>query len=58
MDYDLSPYPQRHGAFEPYVTALDVLANAGPQASAHVNARAVPWREMLARRAATAESRR
>jgi len=28
-----------------------VLANTGPEALAHVNARAVPWREMLARRA-------
>ena len=54
MDYDLSPYPQLHGAFEPYVTALDTLANLGPDAGAHVNARTVPWREMLARRAATA----
>jgi len=52
MDYDLSPYPQLHGAFEPYVTALDVLANTGPDALAHVNARTVPWREMVARRAA------
>jgi hypothetical protein len=52
MDYDLSPYPQLHGAFEPYVTALDVLANTGPGAAAHVNARAVPWREMVARQAA------
>ena len=49
MDYDLSPYPQRHGAFEPYVTALDLLANTGPEALAHVNARTVPWREMVAR---------
>ena len=52
MDYDLSPYPQLHGAFEPYVTALDTLANLGPAAGAHVTARTVPWREMLARRAA------
>jgi hypothetical protein len=51
LDYDLSPYPQQHGAFEPYVTALDLLANTGPEAQTHVNARAVPWREMLARRA-------
>jgi len=58
MDYDLSPYPQLHGAFEPYVTALDTLANLGPAAGAHVNARTVPWREMLARRAAAAEPAR
>jgi hypothetical protein len=58
MDYDLAPYPQLHGAFEPYVTALDVLANTGPQATAHVNARTVPWREMVARRAAAVEGAR
>lgn len=58
MDYDLSPYPQLHGPFEPYVTALDTLANLGPAAGAHVNARTVPWREMLARRAAAAERAR
>jgi hypothetical protein len=54
MEYDLSPYPQQHGAFEPYVTALDLLANTGPEAAAHVSARTLPWREMVARRAATA----
>ena len=58
MDYDLSPYPQLHGVFEPYVTALDTLANLGPAAGAHVNARTVPWREMLARRAAAVEPAR
>jgi hypothetical protein len=55
MDYDLTPYPQRHGPFEPYVTALDLLAHTGPEAPAHVTARTVPWREMVARRAAAAE---
>lgn len=49
MDYDLSPYPQRHGDFEPYVTVLDVLANTGPAASSLVGGATVPWREMLAR---------
>jgi WbqC-like protein len=58
MDYDLSPYPQQHGAFEPYVTALDLLANTGPDAAAHVNAHTVPWREMVARHAAVVDGRR
>jgi WbqC-like protein family len=58
MDYDLSPYPQQHGPFEPYVTALDLLVNTGPAASKHVGARLVPWREMVARRAAAAEAAR
>jgi len=58
MDYDRSPYPQLHGVFEPYVTALDVLANTGPAAADHVGGRTVPWREMVARRAAALESTR
>lgn len=58
MDYDLSPYPQLHGAFEPYVTALDTLANLGPDAGDHVRARTVPWRAMVARRAAAPEPTR
>jgi hypothetical protein len=48
MHYDDSPYPQLHGVFEPHVTALDVLANTGPAAPAHVQARTVSWREMVA----------
>ena len=48
LDYHLSPYPRQHGGFEPYVTALDLLANAGPEARAHVNGRMVPWRDMVA----------
>jgi hypothetical protein len=55
MDYDQTPYPQQHGAFEPYVTALDLLANTGPEAAAHVSAHRVPWREMVARRAVIAD---
>jgi hypothetical protein len=58
MDYDLSPYPQAHGAFEPHVTALDLLAHTGAAASAHVTARTVPWREMIARRARDVEAAR
>jgi hypothetical protein len=51
MDYDLSPYPQLHGEFEPYVTVLDVLANTGPAAGSLVGGSAVPWRQMVARQA-------
>jgi hypothetical protein len=58
MDYDLTPYPQAPGAFEPYVTALDLLAHTGPDAARHVVARTVPWREMVARRAAAGGSAR
>ena len=58
MDYDRSPYPQLHGVFEPYVTALDVLANTGPAAADHVGGRTLPWREMVARRAGVLECTR
>jgi hypothetical protein len=58
MDYDLSSYPQRHGAFEPYVTALDLLANTGPEAGAHVRVRTVPWREMVTRRGTAVQGAR
>ena len=40
------------------MTALDALANLGPAAGAHVSARTVPWRQMLARRAAAPQPAR
>ncbi len=50
VNYDLTPYPQLHGPFEPYVTVLDLMANTGGAAPAHIRATTVPWRAMLARR--------
>jgi hypothetical protein len=44
LDYDLCPYPQPHGQFDPFVTALDVLAHA-PDPLSHVHARLIPWRQ-------------
>lgn len=46
LDYDLSPYPQPHGEFDPYVTVLDVLAHA-EQPHRHIDATLVPWRQFL-----------
>jgi hypothetical protein len=46
LDYNLSPYPQPHGPFDPYVTALDVLAHASDPAAC-INADLVPWRKFL-----------
>jgi WbqC-like protein family len=44
MDYPLTPYPQLHGDFDPYVTVLDLIANVGlGQARAHLDSRAIPW---------------
>jgi hypothetical protein len=52
VDYSLSPYPQQHGAFTPYVSVLDLIANTGRDAGGHIQPRTTPWREFLARRAA------
>lgn len=47
LDYHKTPYPQLHGPFTPYVTALDLVANAGPEGARHINSPARPWREFL-----------
>ena len=48
LDYDLAPYPQPHGDFDPFVSVLDVLAHAAHPADC-IGARLVPWQEFLAR---------
>lgn len=48
LDYDLSRYPQPHGAFDPFVSVLDVIAHA-PDPLQFVDAALVPWRTFLAR---------
>lgn len=49
MDYALKPYPQLHGEFTPYVSALDLIANRGPAGAAEIGTRTCPWREFLDR---------
>lgn len=49
MGYDIPPWPQAHGAFTPYVTGLDLIANVAPGERAnHLGLRTIPWREFLA----------
>ena len=43
MEYRRTPYPQLHGAFDPHVSILDLIANAGPGAAAYLDSHAVPW---------------
>ncbi|HEY3889180.1 MAG TPA: WbqC family protein [Caulobacteraceae bacterium] len=50
VDYSLTPYPQSHGDFTPYVSVLDLIANAGPGAGGYIRPRTKPWREFLAER--------
>jgi len=47
LEYDLSPYPQPHGPFDPFVSALDVLEHA-PDAAGRLDAELRPWRAFLA----------
>ena len=45
--YDLGPWPQAHGGFTPYVSALDLVARCGRAGAAHILGRPVGWREFL-----------
>jgi hypothetical protein len=44
MDYARTPYPQQHGAFDPHVSVLDLIANVGDSAPAYLAPRTVHWR--------------
>jgi hypothetical protein len=52
IDYSLTPHPQLHGDFTPYVSTLDLIANTGLDAGGYIRPRTKPWREFLAERAA------
>ncbi|TMV13506.1 WbqC family protein [Arenibacterium halophilum] len=45
MDYQRAPYPQLHGAFTPYVTALDLVANLGREGLSFIRSGSVSWKE-------------
>jgi hypothetical protein len=47
INYQLVDYPQIHGAFTPYVSALDLVANCGPQGSEVIRSTTMPWREFI-----------
>lgn len=47
MNYKKTPYPQLHGAFTPYVTILDLIANVGPAGKDVISSDTVHWREFL-----------
>ncbi len=44
MDYRKQPYPQLHGAFNPYVSILDLIANAGRDGREVICSGTVSWR--------------
>jgi hypothetical protein len=49
MDYALTEYPQLHGAFNPYVSIIDLLLNTGPDAASHLHPATIGWRAFAQR---------
>jgi hypothetical protein len=47
MNYCCSAYPQLHGNFTPYVTALDLIANCGQEGRRVIHSDAVYWRSFI-----------
>jgi hypothetical protein len=47
MDYQRRPYPQLHGAFDPHVSALDLVANLGPNGRAMLCSSTIPWKNFI-----------
>lgn len=50
IEYGCKPYAQLHGSFTPYVSALDLVANCGPQAREWILGRPVTWRTFMSQR--------
>ena len=44
IDYRRTPYAQLHGAFTPFVSSLDLIANCGRAGIANINSASIPWR--------------
>jgi hypothetical protein len=47
MTYNRTAYPQLHGAFDPHVTVLDLIANTGPQGGQYINSGTMYWKDFL-----------
>lgn len=47
MHYRKTPYPQLHGEFTPYVSALDLIANTGTEGAQYIASGTTHWREFL-----------
>ena len=49
LDYRKTPYPQQHGEFTPFVTALDLVANCGREGREGIASGAVYWKDFVHR---------
>jgi WbqC-like protein family len=47
MKYNMTPYPQLHGDFIPYVSALDLVANCGQEGVSVINSNSIHWKDFL-----------
>lgn len=47
MKYQMLQYPQSHGNFTPYVTALDLVANCGKEGAQFISSESIYWKEFL-----------
>ena len=47
MHYRKVPYRQLHGAFNPFVSALDLVANEGPAGVGYIQSTSVYWKDFL-----------
>ena len=47
MQYSLLPYPQLHGEFTPFVSALDLVANCGRAGRHYIHSKTVNWKEFV-----------
>lgn len=47
MRYECQPYPQLHGAFTPYVSTLDLIANCGRDGARCIRSGSVNWKEFV-----------
>lgn len=47
MDYQCRPYPQAHGPFTSYVSALDLIANAGREGRRFIGSGTLYWKDFL-----------
>lgn len=47
VNYSLRPWKQFHGAFTPYVSALDLVAHCGTGLADHFATDTIPWRRFV-----------
>lgn len=47
MDYNIRPYSQLYGAFTPYVTILDLIANMGQKGKELISSPTIYWKDFI-----------